>query len=137
MFDRQELKVELADGVAAAAQGRNHVVALLAGASESFALDAKLATSELITNALVHGHGEVQLSACFDRERGWLRVEVSDASNDLPQVLERGPDQIGGLGLGIVAELSTAWGSFPGEHGKTVWFELVEFPMDSMGNAHF
>ena len=118
--------MELASGVAAAAQGRSAVDALLAGAPQSFVFDAKLATSELITNALVHGHGTVELFACYDRDRGRLRVEVSDSSSELPQLVDRAPNRIGGLGLGIIAALSSSWGSFPNERGKTVWFELTQ-----------
>ena len=76
--------MELMSGAAAAAQGRHAVGALLAHTPQSFVYDAKLATSELITNALVHGYGTVELFACFDPERGRLRVEVSDSSSEVP-----------------------------------------------------
>jgi anti-sigma regulatory factor (Ser/Thr protein kinase) len=128
MFDRQELQLGLAPNVAAASQGRSAVRALLGEAPQSFTNDAMLATSELITNGLVHGYGMLELSARFDRERGWLRVEVSDSSSELPHVVERAPNEVGGLGLRIVAELSSAWGSFRNERGKTVWFEVLESP---------
>jgi anti-sigma regulatory factor (Ser/Thr protein kinase) len=128
MFGPEEFQVRLVDGVAAAAQGRGAVGAFLGEAPHSFIFDAKLATSELVTNALVHGYGVLDLCALFDRERGWLRVEVSDSSSQLPRVVEPGANRIGGFGLGIIAELSSAWGSFLNGHGKTVWFELVQAP---------
>jgi anti-sigma regulatory factor (Ser/Thr protein kinase) len=128
MFGPEEFQVRLVDGVAAAAQGRGAVGALLGEAPHSFVFDAKLATSELVTNAVVHGYGVLDLCALFDRERGWLRVEVSDSSSQLPRVVEPGANRIGGFGLGIIAELSSAWGSFLNERGKTVWFELCSGP---------
>jgi anti-sigma regulatory factor (Ser/Thr protein kinase) len=128
MFGREESQMRLADGVAAAAQGRRAVGALLGDAPHPFVFDAMVATSELVTNALVHGYGVLDLSASFDRERGWLRVEVSDSSSELPQVVEPAANRIGGFGLGIVAELSSEWGSFLNDCGKTVWFELVQRP---------
>jgi anti-sigma regulatory factor (Ser/Thr protein kinase) len=130
-----EFAVELARGVSAASQGRSAVRDLLGNrASDAFVSDAVLATSELVTNALVHGGGMLALSACFDRERGWLRVEVSDSSSELPRIAEHAPNRVGGLGLGVVAQVSSAWGSFPIERGKTVWFELVESP-DGSGDG--
>jgi anti-sigma regulatory factor (Ser/Thr protein kinase) len=133
MFDRQELQVELTSGMAAAAQGRSAVGALVADAPRSFVFDATLATSELITNALLHGYGAVELFAWFDRRRGRLRVEVSDSSSELPRLVEPAPDRVGGLGLGIIAALSSAWGSFPNQRGKTVWFELTQSSGDGDG----
>jgi len=46
---------------------------------------------------------------------------VSDSSDDRPRLLPVDPTRVGGVGLRVVDELSTAWGvsQFPG--GKTVW----------------
>ena len=125
-----EVEVELARGLSAASEARSAVRELLGdGASDAFVSDAVLATSELVTNALVHSDGVLALSAYFDRERGWLRVEVSDSTRSLPRIPDRAPNQVGGLGLGVVAQVSSAWGSFPIERGKTVWFELLHSPV--------
>jgi len=126
MFDPVELHLDLTRGVSSPSQGRNAVRRLLGeDASAAFVADAMLATSELVTNALLHGHGMLELSACFDRVTGCLRVEVADSSSELPQTVAR---EVGGLGLRVVAELSSAWGSVLNEHGKTVWFELEQPP---------
>ena len=136
MFSPVELHLGLARNVSSAYQGRNAVRRLLGeDASEAFVSDAMLATSELVTNALLHSHGVIELSACFDRATGWLRVEVSDSSSDLPQDVARVPHQVGGLGLRVVAELSSAWGSLPTDHGKTVWFELGQSPEVPAGES--
>ena len=112
----------------AALRGRGAVRKLLNGdATATFVDDAMVATSELVTNAVLHTDGPIELCARFDRPRGWLRVEVSDSSKDPPRP-RAGParDQVGGLGLRVVAAVSSSWGSVFDEQGKTVWFELVE-----------
>jgi anti-sigma regulatory factor (Ser/Thr protein kinase) len=96
-------------------------------ASPSFVRDATLATSELVTNAFMHTPGDLELRAQFDGTRGWLRVEVSDSSTEPPRPGPTPePGQVGGLGLLIVAALTSTWGTTPNERGKTVWFELVD-----------
>jgi anti-sigma regulatory factor (Ser/Thr protein kinase) len=129
MVDRAgKVQIALEHDVSAAFRGRRAVRDLLDGeASASFISDAVLATSELVTNAVLHTGGVVGLFAHFDEQRGWLRVEVSDSSKDppLPRA-EEVPDHAGGLGLRVVAAVSSNWGSDLNAHGKTVWFELVE-----------
>jgi anti-sigma regulatory factor (Ser/Thr protein kinase) len=81
--------------------------------------DIQLIVSELVTNALRHGSGDVVLRA--DLEDVQLHVSVSDSAAEAPDLQPKDPDRIGGLGLHIVDRLSSTWGvaDFPG--GKTVW----------------
>ena len=120
--------IALARDVSAAFQSRRAVRNLLDGeATAPFVGDAMLATSELVTNAVLHAVGPIELCARFDQPRGWLRVEVSDASKAPPRPPARpAREQVGGLGLRVVAAVSSSWGSVFHERGKTVWFELVE-----------
>jgi anti-sigma regulatory factor (Ser/Thr protein kinase) len=84
---------------------------------------ATLLVSELVTNAIMHGVGEVTLSvACTDSE---LTIGVSDESPAAPE-LDRDPptNRPGGRGLFLVESLASNWNyvMFPG--GKLVWFCL-------------
>ena len=82
-----------------------------------------LLVSEVATNALLHGRGDVRLSVL--RDDGRLRVEVADGSNRLPERREAGDDAQGGRGLALLEELSDRWGvQVLPEQGKVVWFEL-------------
>ena len=82
-----------------------------------------LLVSEVATNALVHGEGEVQVRV---RATGpVLRVEVADGSPRLPARRTAGPLEEGGRGLSLVEQLSNGWGAYREGPGKVVWFELA------------
>lgn len=83
---------------------------------------AELALSEVVTNALVHAGGEVDLELCVDDDR--LRVEVGDGSPHVPAPRDYAPLAGTGRGLHIVDELVDAWDVQPRSPGKVVWFEL-------------
>ena len=85
--------------------------------------DAELITSELVTNAIEHGTGQIELRMYALPDR--VRISVLDEDvNSIPQVaLNRGL-QIGGRGLSLVEQISLAWGHEIGQNGKEVWAEL-------------
>ena len=84
---------------------------------------AELLTSELVTNAIVHGRGAVELSILL--EGGRLHVCVEDANESIPIVCRVGTDREHGRGMAIVNTLATSWGVAPRPAGgKTVWFDL-------------
>jgi len=85
--------------------------------------DAELVVSELVTNALRHGLGDVVVRSALDDDV--LQVAVTDSGPELPELQPVDPDRIGGVGLQIVDRLASKWGvaAFPG--GKTVWAVLV------------
>lgn len=84
---------------------------------------AQLLTSEVVTNALEHGAGDIWLRlSTADRV---LRVEVTDSSGSAPRRQQAPPEGQRGRGLMILESLATAWGVTPAEPaGKTVWFTL-------------
>ena len=80
---------------------------------------AVLLISELVTNAVLHGTGEIRLTIEIHGEDA--RFAVCDEGTGTPVVRpEPGPD--GGWGLRLVGQLSSRWGV---RKGRTqVWFEL-------------
>jgi anti-sigma regulatory factor (Ser/Thr protein kinase) len=84
---------------------------------------AQLLTTEVVTNAVVHGAGEVAFRArCTDH---LLRVEVGDSGAGTPEPVEPdNPRRRGGRGLSILEALAADWGIEAWDGGKTVWFEL-------------
>lgn len=82
-----------------------------------------LLVSEVATNALVHGTGDVQVRVRADGQV--LRVEVRDDSPTMPTVRTADPLAEGGRGLALVESLATHWGVSPLGVGKIVWFELA------------
>ncbi|MFF2211022.1 ATP-binding protein [Streptomyces antibioticus] len=77
-----------------------------------------LAVSELVTNAVVHGRGEVTLQITVSADV--VRVSVTD-HNPAPAVLKQaGPDGESGRGMRLVDAISDAWES----SGKETWCEF-------------
>lgn len=85
---------------------------------------ALLVLSELVTNAVLHGEGEIEVCVSCDDRR--VRIEVTDANPDTSVVgaRERTPDRPGGWGLRIVESLAPRWGADRHDDGKTVWVEI-------------
>ncbi|MER5985010.1 SpoIIE family protein phosphatase [Streptomyces sp. NPDC001787] len=81
----------------------------------------ELLVSELVTNALRYGEGEIRIRLLRDRT---LVCEVWDAGLVQPRRRRARDTDEGGRGLQLVGLLSAAWGSRRTPRGKTVWFEL-------------
>lgn len=81
----------------------------------------ELLVSELVTNALRYGEGEIRLRLLLDRT---LVCEVWDSGLVQPRRRRVRDTDEGGRGLQLVGLLSAAWGSRRTPRGKTVWFEL-------------
>jgi len=84
---------------------------------ETAMIDVRLAANELVTNAVVHGVGEIRLLAQAMPDH--VRVEVSDQGEGftVPAEVERG------RGLAIVDDVSARWGVFPGS--THVWCHIA------------
>ncbi len=84
---------------------------------------AALLTSELVTNAVLHGRSRATLYV--RKPPPYLRVTVEDHNPELPEIGdEPALSATSGRGLHIVAELASRWGIEPSESGKRIWFEL-------------
>ena len=94
------------------------------GLHRDVATIATLLTSELVTNALQHGSGDIAMT--IDRSPGQLIVDVQDESSEQPVVRATGLDSIKGRGLLLIETLANSWGvrQRPGGKGKSVWFAL-------------
>lgn len=82
----------------------------------------ELLVSELVTNALRYGEGEIRLRLLRDRT---LVCEVWDSGLVQPRRRRARDTDEGGRGLQLVGLLSAGWGSRRTPRGKTVWFELA------------
>jgi anti-sigma regulatory factor (Ser/Thr protein kinase) len=85
--------------------------------------DALLVVSELVTNAVRHGAGAIELRIDFDGHR--VTGDVSDEGLRFTQSVgnTHRPDEIGGHGLDLVARIANSWGL--GEESSCVWFEIL------------
>lgn len=79
-----------------------------------------LALDEMASNALRHGGGVVRAAVRTTPDA--FLIEVSDSAADAPPspAVDRDPSQ-GGLGLYLIAELSTAHGWYVHDGAKYVW----------------
>lgn len=89
---------------------------------------AVLMVSEMVTNVLVHTDGDALLMAEAVGELGArrLRIEVADASDELPHKRHPGEMASSGRGVLLLEMLADDWGVDPRGEGKSTWFELNE-----------
>ncbi len=83
---------------------------------------AVLLVSEVVTNALRHTDGRVDLELWRFPDR--VRVEVSDETSRNPVSASSGLLDESGRGVPLMDALSDRWGTSPHGAGKVVWFEL-------------
>ncbi|HEV7207998.1 MAG TPA: ATP-binding protein [Mycobacteriales bacterium] len=135
--------VALATSPNAPATARRHVRVECAahGVSASMTDTAVLLTSEIVTNAVLHGGGDMRLGASALATH--VRVEVMDGSRQHPTLrrLALAADGMalpadesttllaeGGRGIALVNSLADHWGAVDAQPGKCVWFELGASP---------
>ncbi|MFF7361804.1 ATP-binding protein [Streptomyces sp. NPDC008125] len=113
---------------ASAADAREQVEALL---SEQFVsgddrregvawADALLVTSELVTNAYLHGGGLTAFSARIEGDE--LFLSVADGSTELPVTRSRTPGRytVGGYGWPMAVRLTKSLSVTPTDTGKSI-----------------
>ncbi|MFJ4092205.1 SpoIIE family protein phosphatase [Kitasatospora sp. NPDC089913] len=94
---------------------------LLARGLDELVDTTELLVSELVTNALRHGRGEIRLRLLRDRT---MVCEVWDDGYAQPRQRRAHETDEGGRGLQLVSLLAERWGSRRTPKGKIVWFEL-------------
>lgn len=129
------MRIELSADPASAGTARRAVRS--ACAETEVDLDSLLlCTSELVTNAVLHGTPPLEL--VVDIGVATVRVQVRDASEHVAH--RRRPmaaDTVSGRGLTIVESLTSRWGSELTDNGKVTWFELERGASDAAaGEGH-
>jgi len=118
----------LTHGVEPSADGLRAARGLIVESLRQWSIDDRAANSaldianELMSNAVQHGRPPIAVRVELDRINGTITVVVSDGSTAPARPL---PYRAGlserGLGLRIVAQLSSTWGQRPDGEGKSVW----------------
>ncbi|MGY6026110.1 SpoIIE family protein phosphatase [Streptomyces spinosirectus] len=112
---------ELPSDPAVVSGARSAVTAQLAAwGLDELAFTTELIASELVTNAIRHAVGPVQLRLLRDRA---LICEVSDGSSTSPRLRRARSEDEGGRGLFLVARLTERWGTRYTPSGKVIWTE--------------
>ncbi|QFR00309.1 SpoIIE family protein phosphatase [Streptomyces phaeolivaceus] len=93
---------------------------LAAWGLDELAFTTELVASELVTNAIRHATGPLQLRLLRDRA---LICEVYDGSGTSPRPRRARTEDEGGRGLFLVAQLTERWGTRYTPDGKTIWTE--------------
>ena len=115
---------EFASDPASVPAGRRFVASLLHDWACAHVTDtATLLTSEILTNAVVHGLGPVGLRLL--RTDTEIAVIVSDRGRYQPQPRQAAPTDEAGRGLSLLEMLATSWGVRATTAGKDVWFTLT------------
>jgi serine/threonine-protein kinase RsbW len=109
-------------GPTAAAEARAAVSSCFDGVLPADKLDdVLLVVSELVTNSVLHGHGEIDMRVSSDGKI--LSGSVTDEGRGFDwRESPRDPRRIGGNGLYIVGRVSEQWGL--GDGPTSVWFEI-------------
>jgi anti-sigma regulatory factor (Ser/Thr protein kinase) len=83
---------------------------------------ALLLVSELVTNAVLHARTEIRLDV--SRDKGGVRISVSDGSPIPPALRHHSDTSTTGRGLHLLDLLADSWSADSSEDGKTVTFLL-------------
>jgi anti-sigma regulatory factor (Ser/Thr protein kinase) len=75
----------------------------------------------MVTNAVAHGHGPVQVRISLDNER--VRLDVTDQGRAGSQPAAAEDQGVGGWGLRLIDDVSDAWGLRRDRGGTHVWME--------------
>jgi hypothetical protein len=122
--DLCQRRVRLTREPASVAVARNQVRAAIGDWAVSVDTDiAIVLTSDLVTDAIVHGQGAT-ITLAIRCSRSQLRIDVYDTSRALPVTVTEPDGRHSGHLLVLVAALSAEWGSFHTPVGHAAYFAL-------------
>ena len=117
--------IDLPLDIQSAAVARRFIADILCGAHcSAVAADAILLTSELVTNAAMHGGPPIHLVVECTGDA--VEVRVHDGSSTQPVARAATDQETDGRGLMLVDLLSAEWGvDLSSGGGKDTWFRLT------------
>lgn len=83
---------------------------------------ASLLVSELVTNAVIHAHSDVELVVHLEPDL--VRVEVIDGADEAVRRRDATSEAQSGRGMALIEALASSWGIDTLLTGKSVWFEM-------------
>lgn len=133
MGDEAEIRrhaVRLSAGLEQVARARR-IVAQCLGPVHPRLDEARLLTSEAVTNSLLHsasGAPGCHVTLTIDWTDAWVQVSVGDAgSATVPHRVRASADDIAGRGIELIDQLAMRWGFTRRRAVETrVWFELAD-----------
>jgi anti-sigma regulatory factor (Ser/Thr protein kinase) len=97
------------------------------GLSADHGATAELIVSELVTNSIKASEGlespVIRLWLLSDEQ--WIRIQVWDQNDELPEHGDAGPDSDSGRGLMIIDAISADWGAYREADGKIAWARIT------------
>lgn len=90
---------------------------------------ATLLVSELVTNAVIHAHSEVELVVHLQPDL--VRIEVIDGADEAVRRRDATSEAQSGRGMALIEALASSWGIDTLLAGKSVWFEIPRAPVAS------
>jgi len=105
-------------------EARRHIVVVLEQWGYNGLVEtARLLTSELVTNAVLHARTEMTVTV-EDSDSG-VRIAVTDSSPVPPSLRRHSTTATTGRGLRLLNQLAREWSVDENAGGKTVWFTLA------------
>jgi len=117
------IQLDLDDSPTSPSVARAFVRKALSQCPDYLIRTAELLTSELVTNAIVHGALPIGLEVDMDSKI--VTVAVTDGGRRRPVMLESDRSALHGRGVRIIDNLADVWGVRSQGPSKTVWFILT------------
>lgn len=115
-------RIPLPSDLQSAGMARDLIPEICPGQTTDVIETLRLAVSELVANAVIHGRPEIEL--VLEVGVDCIRIEVCDGERITPRQVRASPTALGGRGLLIVDALASQWGVTRLPAGKSVWCEI-------------